>query len=38
MVMVELDNNFGDPSPTPPAQLVQESQTYLKSIGVKFRK
>jgi inosose dehydratase len=33
MVMVELDNDPRDPSPTPPAELVGESQKYLKKIG-----
>lgn len=37
MIMVELDNNPRDLSPTPPFELAQESVTYLKSIGVKFR-
>lgn len=38
MVMVELDSDWNHPSPTPPAELVQASQTYLKSLGVTFRK
>jgi inosose dehydratase len=37
MIMVELDNNPKDPSPTPPLELVKASKTYLESIGVKFR-
>jgi inosose dehydratase len=37
MIMVELDNNPRDLSPTPPFQLAEESATYLKSIGVKLR-
>ncbi len=37
MVMVELDNDPRDPSPTPPIQLVEQSKTYLEKIGVKFR-
>jgi inosose dehydratase len=37
MVMVELDNDWKDPDPTPPAELVKKSCDYLKSIGVRFR-
>lgn len=37
MVMVELDNNPKNPSPTPPEQLVAESKMYLQKAGVKFR-
>lgn len=37
MVMVELDNNPKNPSPTPPEKLAEESQLYLKKAGVKFR-
>ena len=37
MIMIELDNNPRDLSPVPPFDLAQESVTYLKSIGVKFR-
>jgi inosose dehydratase len=37
MVMVELDNNPQNPSPTPPQTLAAESQAYLRSIGVRFR-
>jgi inosose dehydratase len=37
MVMTELDNDFKNPSPTPPFQLAEQSQKYLKSIGVQFR-
>jgi len=37
MVMVELDNDFKDPSPVSSATLVKESRDYLRSIGVRFR-
>jgi len=37
MVMVELDNDFSDPSPVPSATLAKESRDYLQSIGVRFR-
>jgi inosose dehydratase len=37
MIMVELDNDFRDISPTPPYDLARQSMNYLKSIGVKFR-
>jgi inosose dehydratase len=37
MIMVELDNNPRDLSPVSPIDLVKESVSYLKSIGVKFR-
>ena len=38
MVMVELDNDFKNPSPSPPpAALAKESRDYLRSIGVGFR-
>lgn len=37
MVMVELDNDWRNMSPTPPADLVKQSRDYLESIGVKFR-
>ena len=37
MIMVELDNNFRDPSPTSPHDLAAQSVKYLKSIGVKLR-
>ena len=37
MIMVELDNNFHDPSPVPPFDLASQSVNYLKSIGLKFR-
>lgn len=37
MVMVELDNNPQNLSPTPPQTLAAESQAYLRSIGVRFR-
>jgi inosose dehydratase len=38
MVMVELDNDWHDMSPTPPQQLVKQSRDYLESIGVRFRR
>lgn len=37
MVMGELDNDWGNMSPTPSYQLVEQSKKYLKSLGVKFR-
>jgi inosose dehydratase len=37
MVMVELDNDWRNPSPTPSATLAKESRDYLETIGVKFR-
>lgn len=37
MVMVELDNDWKTPSPTPAAELVKQSRDYLVSLGVKFR-
>lgn len=38
MIMAELDNlDARDPDPVPPHQLVGETVSYLKSIGVKFR-
>lgn len=38
MIMAELDNlDARDPDPIPPHQLVSETVSYLKSIGVKFR-
>lgn len=37
MVMAELDNNPRDLSPVTPFHLVEQSQAYLKKIGVKFR-
>jgi len=37
MVMVELDNDPKNLSPTPPSELAGESQAYLKKIGVKLR-
>jgi Sugar phosphate isomerases/epimerases len=37
MLMVELDNNFRDPSPVPASELASQSVKYLKSLGVKFR-
>ena len=38
MVMVELDNDWKNMSPTPPAELVKQSRDYLQSLGVTFRK
>jgi len=37
MIMGELDNDWGNPSPTPPLELVRASTTYLQTLGVKFR-
>jgi inosose dehydratase len=37
MIMIELDNNPRDLSPTPPIDLARQSVSYLESIGVKFR-
>ena len=37
MIMVELDNNFRDPSPVSSHDLAAQSVKYLKSIGVKLR-
>lgn len=38
MIMAELDNlDARDPDPVPPRQLVSQTVSYLKSIGVKFR-
>jgi inosose dehydratase len=37
MVMVELDNNPKNFPPTPSEKLAAASQSYLKTIGVKFR-
>lgn len=37
MIMVELDNNPKDLSPVPPIELCRQSQSYLRSIGVRFR-
>src|ERR1700761_6194016 len=37
MVMVELDNDSKNPSPTPPLELVKTSKVYLESLGVTFR-
>ncbi|QNI38687.1 sugar phosphate isomerase/epimerase [Edaphobacter sp. 4G125] len=36
MVMVELDNDFRNPSPTS-MNLAKQSRDYLQSIGVRFR-
>lgn len=37
MVMGELDNNWGNMSPTPPEELVKQSRDYLLTTGVQFR-
>jgi inosose dehydratase len=37
MIMAELDNDWGNLSPTPPEVLIGESKKYLLSLGVKFR-
>jgi hypothetical protein len=38
MVMAELDDsNACSPDPTPPHQLVSETVSYLKTVGVKLR-
>jgi inosose dehydratase len=37
MVMVELDNDFKNPTPIPSIDLVKQSRDYLVSIGVRFR-
>lgn len=37
MIMGELDNDWGNPSPTPPLVLVRASKSYLQTLGVKFR-
>jgi inosose dehydratase len=37
MIMGELDNDWGNPSPTPPLDLVRASKTYLQTLGIKFR-
>lgn len=37
MIMVELDNDPRNLSPTPSQTLAAESQAYLRSIGVRFR-
>jgi inosose dehydratase len=37
MVMVELDNDWKTPDPTPAPKLAEQSRDYLKSIGVSFR-
>ncbi len=38
MMIAELDNlNACDPEPIPPHQLMGETVSYLKSMGVKFR-
>jgi len=38
MVMVELDNDWRNMSPTPPQELVKQSRDYLEKIGVTFRR
>jgi inosose dehydratase len=37
MIMGELDNDWGNPSPTPPLDLIRASKSYLQTLGVKFR-
>lgn len=37
MIMGELDNDWGDPSPTPPLDLVRASRSYLETLGIQFR-
>jgi inosose dehydratase len=37
MIMVELDNDPKNISPIPPQKLAEDSQLYLKFIGVRFR-
>jgi len=37
MVMVELDNDPKNPSPTTPVELVKISKIYLESLGLTFR-
>jgi inosose dehydratase len=37
MIMGELDNDWGNPSATPPLDLVRASKSYLQTLGVKFR-
>ena len=37
MIMGELDNDWGNPSSTPPLDLVRSSKSYLQTLGVKFR-
>jgi inosose dehydratase len=37
MIMGELDNDWSNPSPTPPLELVRASKSYLQTLGVKFR-
>jgi inosose dehydratase len=37
MVMVELDNDPKNPSPTTPVELVKISKIYLESLGITFR-
>jgi inosose dehydratase len=38
MVMVELDNDWKNMAPTPPADLVKQSRDYLQTIGVRFHR
>jgi inosose dehydratase len=37
LVMVELDNDPRDPSPTTPVELAKTSKVYLESLGITFR-
>ncbi len=37
MIMAELDNDWGNLSPTPPLDLVKQSKAYLQSQRVRFR-
>jgi inosose dehydratase len=37
MVMVELDNDPKNPSPTAPVELVKTSKVYLETLGITFR-
>lgn len=37
MVMVELDNDPREPSPTTPVELAKTSKVYLESLGLTFR-
>ncbi len=37
MIMGELDNDWGNPSPTPPLDLLRVSKSYLQTLGIKFR-
>lgn len=37
MVMGELDNSWGNMSPTPPEELLKQSRDYLRTLGIRFR-